>query len=331
MSIERALELQEQSWQLESEGRLDDAARALQEAIALMELAEGSQSPDVANLLNELGAIENDRGALESATGLGKRAWQILVGLGSELSGEEATQIRVRTLTVLGTACRSNALYADGERHLKLALELALAESGDDSEAVALARNELGVLYRYWGRFAEAAELYDRALTSLGAMHGENSLECAAVYHNLGGLEHARRDFDRAAAFGLRAWEISRAALGDDDPRALLDAVGYGAALEGLGRYAESEQLYREALPRLEERLGARHIEIAYLLHNLGAVVEMRGDRAEAIRLYQRALEMKESMLRAGHPEIGVTLRLLEAATRVLVHPAGSTRSADDT
>ncbi|MEJ1962697.1 MAG: tetratricopeptide repeat protein [Gammaproteobacteria bacterium] len=277
MSLERALELQERSWQLESEGRLDEAARALREAIGLMELAEGSQAPDVANLLNELGAIENDRGDFDSATGLGERAWQILVALESEFTGEEATHIRIRTLSILGAACRSNALYADGERYLKLALELARGEIGDDSEAAARARNELGMLYRYWGRFVEAAELYNRARISLVATHGENSLECAALYHNMGGLAHARGDFEQAAAFGLQAWEISRAALGEDDPRALLDAIGYGAALEGLGRYAESEQRYREAWPGLEKRLGARHLEIANLLHNLGAVVEARG------------------------------------------------------
>ena len=316
MSLEHALEMQERSWQLESEGRLDEAACALREAIGLMEVAEGSQSPDVANLLNELGAIENDRGDFDSAIRVGERAWQILVALGGELTGEEATQIRVRTLTVLGAACRSNALYADGERHLKLALELAQAEGGNDAEAVAFARNELGMLYRYWGRFAEAARLYDRALFSITALRDEDSLECAALYHNVGGLEHARGNFERAAAFGLRAWEISRAALGDDDPRALLDAIGYGAALEGLGQHALSEQIYREALPRLEKRLGARHVEIANLLHNLGAVVEARGDRAEAMRLYLRALEIKESIFWGGHPEIGMTRRLLEGVRR---------------
>ena len=97
-----------------------------------------------------------------------------------------------------------------------------------------------------------------------------------------------------------------------DDPRALLDAIGYGAALEGLGRYAESEHIYRDALPVLEKRLGVRHVEVANLLHNLGAVVEARGDREEAVRLYRRALEIKESIFRGGHPEIGMTRRMLE-------------------
>jgi len=61
MSAERAIELQAQSWALEADGKLDEASRACREALRLMEAAEGEASPDVANLLDDLAEIEQER------------------------------------------------------------------------------------------------------------------------------------------------------------------------------------------------------------------------------------------------------------------------------
>jgi len=74
MTVERAIELQEQSWNLQAEGKLDEASRACREALALMEAAEGPDSPDVANLLNDLAEIEQERQNFAEALALAGRA-----------------------------------------------------------------------------------------------------------------------------------------------------------------------------------------------------------------------------------------------------------------
>ena len=61
MNAGRAIELQEQAWSLQAEGKLDQALIACREALRLMEESEGPDSPDAANLLNDLAEIENDR------------------------------------------------------------------------------------------------------------------------------------------------------------------------------------------------------------------------------------------------------------------------------
>jgi hypothetical protein len=84
-------------------------------------------------------------------------------------------------------------------------------------------------------------------LPEIIACHGEDSLEATTLYHNIGGILHAKGDFLAAEQAGRKSWEILRRLLGEGDPRTQMDAVAYAAILDGLGRYEESETLYRGA------------------------------------------------------------------------------------
>jgi tetratricopeptide (TPR) repeat protein len=99
MTVARAVELQEQSWTLEAEGKLDEASCACREALRLMECAEGRDSPDVANLLNDLAEIEQERQNFAEALALAKRAQSVEAALGEHFAGEQAARIRARRRT----------------------------------------------------------------------------------------------------------------------------------------------------------------------------------------------------------------------------------------
>src|SRR5688572_2959775 len=59
-------------------------------------------------------------------------------------------------------------------------------------------RNRLGILYKYTGEFDKAERLYRDALANLIEQYGEEYSFVATLYHNLGGLFHAREDFATA-------------------------------------------------------------------------------------------------------------------------------------
>jgi tetratricopeptide (TPR) repeat protein len=77
MTIDRALELQARAWTLQAEGNLEDAFAACHEALLLTEQCEGSDSADVANLLNDLAEIECDRQKFQAALTYSERALAI--------------------------------------------------------------------------------------------------------------------------------------------------------------------------------------------------------------------------------------------------------------
>ena len=151
---------------------------------------------------------------------------------------------------LIGEICRTLGDFVRAEWHLKEALRIVAPEFGEASDHVADARNNLAVLYKACGRFDEGFLLYQRALDSVVKPHGEDCLSSSVIYHNSGGILHAKGDFTAAEAPGRKAWEISRRLLGEDDPRALFDAVAYAAILDGLQRYDESEAIYRHIASR---------------------------------------------------------------------------------
>jgi tetratricopeptide (TPR) repeat protein len=307
LSIERAIELQELSWNLQAEGKLDEASELCREALHLMEQSDGMDSPDVANLLNDLAEIEQERQNFEEALALAERARSIQDRLGERFTGEVAARIRVKTLALIGGTRRIQGDYAHAEDDLKSALAIAVAECGKASEQAAEARNNLGMLYKYWGRFDAGLKLYEEALAAIIAIHGDESLASGAIYHNIGGIFHARGDFAAAEEPARKAWQISRQLLGEDDPKTLLDAAAYAAVLDGLERYDESEPIYRRALAIFERVYGPEHFEVAATLHNLAAVLAARGDRQEAEQYYRRTLAIREKLLGPGSPDVALT------------------------
>ena len=321
MNTERAVELQEQAWSLQAEGKLDEAATAVRNALLLLEESGEANSPDAANLLNDLAEIESERQSLQDALVVAERAHSIEGQLGDSFTGEGAAQIRARTMGLIGEICRVRGDFVRAEVSLKEALRIVATEFGEASEPVADARNNLAVLYKACGRFDEGLELYQQALDSVVKLHGEACLSSGVIYHNIGGILHSKGDFASAEQPGRRAWEISRRLLGEDDPQTLFDAVAYAAILDGLQRYDESEAIYRRALVIFEKTFGPEHYEVASNLHNLAAVLCARGDLDQAEKLYLRALAIKEKLLGAESPDAALTRNNLGALLNLKGRP----------
>jgi tetratricopeptide (TPR) repeat protein len=321
---ELAVELQEQAWNLQAEGRLDEAATAVRKALLLLEEVGESNSPDAANLLNDLAEIEIERQSFPEALTLAERAHSIEDQLGDGFFGAGASRIRAKTMGLIGELCRTLGDFVRAEVGLNAALQIVAAEFGEAAEEVAETRNNLAVLYKACGRFDEGLRLYQQGLDSVVKLNGEDCLASSVIYHNIGGILHSKGDFAAAELPGRKAWEISRRLLGEDDPRTLFDAVAYAAILDGLKRYDESEAIYRRALVIFETIFGPAHYEVASNLHNLAAVLCARGDVAQAEQLYRRALAVKEKLLGANSMDAALTLNNLGA----LLNLRGRSREA---
>lgn len=183
---------------------------------------------------------------------------------------------------------------------------------GSRREAAAL--NALGLLYKDLARYDEGRALYERALSLLESVANPTRDDIATIYHNLGGIEHARGDKAAGEPFARRGLAI-RTSLPDPNARAIAaDQVALAAILEGLEQYEESESLYLEALEVLEGVADAR--EIAVTLNDLGAHYAQRGRLERAADLLERAAALKKETLGPRHPDLAVTLNNLAMAWR---------------
>jgi tetratricopeptide (TPR) repeat protein len=137
---------------------------------------------------------------------------------------------------------------------------------------------------------------------------GSSHPETAAVYHNLGGLEHARGRHAAGERFARRSIEIREKALGPEHVDVAADLGALAALLDGQRKFTESEPLYRRAIGIFERVHGPDHFEIGMAIGNLAALKQAQGKLAAAAPLYRRALEIKERHLGGEHPSVGCTL-----------------------
>jgi tetratricopeptide (TPR) repeat protein len=156
------------------------------------------------------------------------------------------------------------------------------------------------------GRWDEARAHYERALALLDRDPAAHSDDLATIWHNLGGIAHARGELvaaESAARRGLRIREMS-----GSGPRLLAaDGAALAAILDGLDGYDEAERLYRGAIAVFETE-PVDHLELALALGGLGAQYVRRGRAAEGVALLARAVEFKRQALGSRHPDTALTL-----------------------
>lgn len=331
-----------------AQGRCDAEVLALyQRALAVLTDNGGLHQPDAANVLNNLAAVQLELADYPAAQASATQALHIMNGLFAQADLVADTDaetlaacqtIRQQAMRQLAHALRAQSRYPEAEA----LLHLALAEQplGEPTEATADTLNDMGVLYKYAGNYAQAESCYQQALTILQDLYGKGQPELATIYYNLAGLHHARKQFSAAELLCRKALALQAASLPDQHPQLAVTRGTLAAILDGLGRYPEAEALYRQALANHVARYSTEHPEVALNLHNLAANAQLRGHGAEAEALYLQALHIRERCLGADHPQVATCLyhlallyprigkapeaaALLQRAVTILAHSLG--------
>jgi tetratricopeptide (TPR) repeat protein len=235
--------------------------------------------------------------------------------------GPDRDRIAARARRALGTVQRARGELGPAEQTFLSALEAAHAGFGAASIEAAELHNDLGMTYKYTGRFADAEAAYGRVLAIFDVQPFVDPEDLAALFHNLGGLAHARHDFAAAEPLARRAIEIRSASAGPDAPSTLLDRSAHAAILPGLDRSDEAEAIYRDLLPKIEAAFGLDHPEVAVALNNLAAIVQARGAFTEAESLYRRVVDVKVARLGSASPFLALPLNNLGTVVRALSRP----------
>jgi len=110
---------------------------------------------------------------------------------------------KIWSLARKGEIRRERGEYREAEALYGQALGLAEESLQNGDLELAELFNNAAVLYKYTGRFNDARRLYWRALRIVKAA-GDHRL-LAGLYHNIGGLEHARGRFRRGEVFARRS------------------------------------------------------------------------------------------------------------------------------
>lgn len=196
--------------------------------------------------------------------------------------------------------------WADCERLLPHAL--AAVEFGDGlqvaSEATGRLLNQMGLYYRGRARYADAKQVYERAIRIAEETLGPDDSSVAIRLNNLGLVLWDLGDLAGARQCIERALRIDEAAFGPDHPNVANRINNLGIVLIDCGDLAAARQCLERALRIDEGALGPDHNEVATDVNNLGGVLRELGDLARARQFFERALTMHEAALGPDHPNV---------------------------
>ncbi len=180
------------------------------------------------------------------------------------------------------------------------ALRVCRLNFGDDHPLTALQEHNAGMMHSYFGRFAEAESLIQRAqhvwARTLGAdyviaLHSRNSL--GEIYLQEGRQAEAERLL-------VRTLEEKRRKLGDSNYQITLSMLSIGRLRRAQGRDAEAEDLFRHALGESERWFGASHYRNAEVMTELASTLYEEGRIREAGDLFERAVRLYDRVLEPG-------------------------------
>ena len=279
-----------------------EAEPLFRRTLAILEIALGTEHPDVATSLNNLAELYRNQGKYADAEPLMAQALTIREkALGPE---HPATAMSLNNLAGLYD---TQGKYADAEPLHRRALAIREKALGANHPDVAQSLNNLALLYYNQGKYADAELLYWQALAirekALGAEHpyvGQSLNNLAALYYNQG-------KYADAEPLHWQALAIQEKALGAEHPDVAQSLNNLAALYYDQGN-ADAEPLYRRALDILEKALGTEHPDVAQSLNNLAALYYDQGMYADAEPLYRRALDILEKALGTEHPLVASVL-----------------------
>jgi len=233
-------------------GDYDESEKFYLESMAMKRRLYGDKHPEIANALENLASALQDKGDLARAEPLYRQAlamWRALLG---DAHPEVATALHNLASLQYARGDTRQALATQRE-----ALIIYRKVYPQDHPAVAQELNLIGFWLTMSGDFDEADRDIQEALAMRLRLLGEHSPGVASSQVALATLQVAQRRYPEALESARSATDIYRAALSPTHWRTAVAMSAQGAALTGLGRYAEAEPLLTQSGAILSKDGGA--------------------------------------------------------------------------
>jgi tetratricopeptide (TPR) repeat protein len=229
-----------------------------------------------------------------------------------DLLPEGSDELRADYLNQQGTATWHGGDYRTAVQAHRAALDIRERIHAPDDPKLAYGLDNLALLYRAQGRYAEAEPLYQRSLAISEKALGPEHPEVATSLNNRAALYQAQGRYAEAELHHQRALAIRDKALGPEHLDVAQSLNNLAELYRALGRHAEAEPLSQRALAIWERVFGPQHPRVATGLDNLGALYRAQGRYAEAELLLRRALAIFKASLGDDHPRTQAVQRNLE-------------------
>jgi serine/threonine-protein kinase len=277
-------------------GDYDAALPHLRTALVLRSEAHGPEHAEVAESMDDLGALLTSRGDYDEAEPL------LRGGLAQRrrLLGEGSLKV-AESLTNLGKLLHIRGDLSAAEPLRRQALSIRQEHYGEGHIDVASSMINLAAVLQARGRSAEAERLYRGATTIYVKLVGREHSDVSDVLNNLASLLMRSGRKELAEPMFRESLAIRRSVLGNDHPRVARSLSNLGGLLSGKGDRKAAEPLLREALAIRRKRLGEDHPDVAISLYKLAVTLRADGKAAEAAGFFREACAHADRAWPEGH------------------------------
>jgi tetratricopeptide (TPR) repeat protein len=244
--------LNDMGFVFDENGDLDNAEKFYRESLAMYRRLLGDKHPYVATELENVALTAQSRGDLASAEALLRQSLEIHRGL----QGESHPEVG-RALFNL-----ASVQYDRGETHAALAnmrqtLAIYRKAYPADHPEIAIVLNVMGFGLTMDGDYGQADQYLQEGLAMRRRLFNDKSPEIASSLMMLAVLRVAESKYPEALELAQSARGIFTAALSADHWRTAIAESIEGAALTGVGRYAEAEARLTHGCGVLSKNSGA--------------------------------------------------------------------------
>ncbi|MCL1913140.1 MAG: tetratricopeptide repeat protein [Eubacteriaceae bacterium] len=136
---------------------------------------------------------------------------------------------------------------------------------------------------------------------------GEEHLDTAASYSDIGAAYFQKGDYDRALRMLQKASEIKAKALGEEHPDTAASYNNIGSAYSGKGDFDRALEMHQKSLDIFKAEFGEGHPDTAASYGNIGSAYSGKGDYDRALEMHQKSLDIFFAAFGEGHPDTAVT------------------------
>lgn len=281
------------------QARYDEAEAQYKKALEMAEQTAGSNSVEVADILNNLTKIYEDQGRFTEAEEALRRARAI----NEKVRGPNHPDVAFN-INNLAHLYERLGRYAEADRLYQQAIEIWQKALGPNHPDVATALNNLALVYVGEERYDEAEQLYKRALAIREGLFGPNSTQAATVVNNLAALYEFQDRYSDVEQYSKRALGVVEKTLGPDNPDTAKVVRKLGVAYEGQGRFADADKQFKRALTIFDKSFGPDHRFVATVLMSQARLFERERRYDEADAALKRALAINQNARGTNHPDV---------------------------
>ena len=299
---ERARALLREARDAHRAGRIAEATRAYEAAVASADEREGGAV--LAESLRWLGVLHRRRHELAEAEAMCRRSHEVATRIGDPILAAEALNAMALVYLERGDWSRARDYLAQ-----------ALATGDSSAELRGHIEQNLGVMANIQGDLRAALRHYQSSLEAFRLSNNERG--CATAYHNLGMVSSDRRHWREADEYFQASLEIANA--GGDVYLRGLNMLNRTEVYLAQQRFEEARRSVEEAL-KIFDQLGSRDNKAGAYKY-LGVLYRETGNPALAESRFKAAVDLAR--------EAGAALEEAEASREMALLYQGLGRSQD--